>query len=417
MKITHSTHPGYRLNLGMTPVFKTVRIQLSFLGDLSADTVTARALVPYILKATCEKYPSRRALTTQLEQMYAASFGAGVKKIGLTQEIVFDLTILHNRYALGFDNLLQDAFELLSELLFRPRFSDVIFREEVRLLQEYFDSQYDNKMRYAIQSLYDNMYEDEPYRLQPLGQADDLASITLDDVKQAYHAMLAEDAIHINVVGDVDAAEIKDLIDTHLPFGARSKPITALDQSPKPKRANRLIAETQDVLQGKIALGFQLPVYYTTDDYYAAVVYNMLLGGGSESLLFKRIREELNLVYFIGSAYDQYKGSLMIYGGIDTAAYEEVQVEITTVMEAIATGDFDDAALAITKQVLINNLIESFDSQGAMIGRINHLSIFNKTFDTKALIARVEAIDKDDVAKIARLVQADTSFFLKGVTP
>lgn len=416
MKITHNRYPGYRLNLGLTTVFKTVRIQISFLGDLRQDTVTARALVPYLLKATTTKYPSRRALTAQLEQMYAASFGAGVKKIGLTQEIVFDLTVLHNRYATGIDDLLNDAFELLSDVLFRPRFDDVIFREEVRLLQEYFDSQYDNKMRYAIQSLYNNMYEGEPYRLQPLGQAEDLASITLEDVKQAYHAMLAEDAIHINVVGDVDATTIKSLIDAHLPFAPRTKTVIPLDQAQKPDRETRLIAETQDVLQGKIALGFQLPVYYTTDDYYAAVVYNMLLGGGSESLLFKRIREERNLVYFIGSAYDQYKGSLMIYGGIDTAAYDDVLAEVTAVMDAIADGDVDDDAITITKQVLINNLIESFDSQGAMVGRLNHLAIFDKTFDAKALIQRVEAIDKHDVARIAKHVKADTTFFLKGVT-
>lgn len=413
MHITHNNNTVYRVNIGQTEKFKTVKIQLTFLNDLQRETVTKRALLPYLLKAITEKYPTRKDLSIQLESMYSASFNAGVKKIGLAHEIIFDLTLIHNDYAMDSVDLLEEGFVFLNDVLFHPLFNDNIFEEEKRLLDEYFLSIYGNKMRYAVLECTNAMYQGELFLLQAMGVQEDLETLQLQDCIEAYHDMMTTDRISINIIGDVDITDINSRIERHLPFLPRTKQVTLLDTSQKPNRQVQEIIEKQDVQQGKLVLGYQFPAYYLTEDYYHAVVMNMVLGGGPESLLFKRIREQLNKVYFIGSSYDQHKGSLLIYAGINPRDFDEVRREIEKIIQQLTSQTFDDTMLSIAKKTLINGLIESFDSSSSLATRISHLSLFDKTFDSKRLISKIEQTTKEDIASISRLLKLDTIYFLR----
>jgi predicted Zn-dependent peptidase len=414
MKITHTKTSHYTLNIGHTTQFKTIKLQITFNNALQEETVTARALLPYMMKAITKHYKRRKDIQEHLENLYSASFQAGVKKVGLSQEIAFDLTLIDDSYVNPSKPLLEQGFAFLYEVLFQPDFTEKIFLEEKRLLQEYFISIYNNKMRYAMNELHHNMYQGQPYHLQPLGRLEDLESMTLQHIKDAYQSMLKHDTININVVGDVSEAVIKEYIDTYLPFQSNQTPLTLLDTSKRLIQEVNTIVETQDVMQGKFVLGYQLPAYYGTDNYYKAVVFNTLLGGNPESLLFKRIREELNKVYFIGSSYDQYKGSLYIYGGINPEEYDMVIQEISTIIESIKRNDYPKHRLEIAKKTLINGLIESFDSPGSLASRVNHLSLFHKTFDPEQLIQKIQTITELDIQKMASVLQLDTTFFLRG---
>ena len=414
MNITHRKEPNYTLNIGQTDSFKTIKVQVVFLNDLDEKTVTNRSLVPYLLKAVTTNYPTRKDFATHLEDMYAAGFSAGVKKIGLAHEIVFDVTMIDSPYALEGEDMLEEAFALLSEVLLNPLFDTDIFDDEKRLMEEYFLGIYANKMRYTITQLQQTMYNGEPYAVQAMGIEEDVKKLTLEKCISAYRNMLKDDKIHINVVGDVNEDRVKELIRTYLPFSDRDKQIIALDKTDKPEREANHTEIVQDVQQAKLAIGYQFPVFYDSDEYYSAVVFNTLLGGGMESLLFKRIREELNKVYFIGSMYDQYKGSIMIYGGIDAKEYPTVQTEIESILAKIEEQEYSDTSLDIAKRTLINSLIESFDSSGAMASRINHLAIFDKTFDYKKLIQKVERVSKSDISALVKKVSQDVSVLLRG---
>jgi predicted Zn-dependent peptidase len=225
--------------------------------------------------------------------------------------------------------------------------------------------------------------------------------------------MITSDLIHINVVGDVEADLLFPLIDKYLPFSDRIANIRIIDNDQSNHHEPAYIDLVQDVEQGKLAIGYRLPVYYLTEEYYTAVVFNTLLGGGPDSMLFKRIREELNKVYFIGSSYDQYKGSLYIYAGIDASDKEDVVSEISTILGAIQAQEIADEALQIAKTALVQNLIESLDSIGAITSRINHLALFHRTFHQSELIEKIKRVTKEDIANIAKQISFDTLVMLR----
>lgn len=416
MKIIHKQQPGYNLNVAHTTKFKTVKIQMVFSRLFQRDDVTARAMIPYLLRAVSESYPTRRDIQIKLESMYGASFHSGVKKTGLAQELTFDITFIHNDFAIDRVNLLDSIVEFLGDIIFHPRFEETIFREEKRLLEEYFLSIYDNKMRYSFQEIRKAMYADDLYQLEALGVADDLPTLRLQDVIDAYNKMLIQDVVSISVVGDVDVDNMIRLIDTNIPFLVRSNDLMPVDYRTSNRTKPQHLVQTQSIKQAKLVWGYQWPIHYLDHDYYPAIVGSMMLGGHAESILFKRIREELNKVYFIGSSYDQYKGSLYIYAGINESDYDEVQTEIQSIVSAIQTGDFSDEVLHITKTILVSNFYQSLDSSSSICARIHHLALFHRSFNPDELVAKINAVSKADIIRIATQLRLDTTFLLRGET-
>ena len=65
--------------------FKTGRLTAAMLLPLSAETASANAVLPYLLRRSCRRYPTFRALNEKLSSLYGASLQAQVYKLGEVQ--------------------------------------------------------------------------------------------------------------------------------------------------------------------------------------------------------------------------------------------------------------------------------------------------------------------------------------------
>ena len=122
--------PSYTLNMMKTKKFKSTRIHLSFGAQFNEKTVTTRAMIPYLMKAVTQKYPNRSDLILYLESLYSAYFTASVERIGTSHLVFFDMSIIDNHYTLDQENLLEQSFEFIHEVLYNPLFKEATFLEE-----------------------------------------------------------------------------------------------------------------------------------------------------------------------------------------------------------------------------------------------------------------------------------------------
>ena len=404
---------NYTLNMVKTTKFKTNKVQISFKNDLKEETVSKRAILPYLLKAVSKKYHSREKMSAYLENMYAAHFNVSVSKIAKTHGINFDLSFINDQYTLDNEVLFDDALLFMKEVLFNPLFDKAIYIEELRLLKEYFSGIYSNKLKYAINSLNNIMFKDDVYRFSALGESELLEKITLDECLLEYENMLNNDLITITIVGDIDFDIVNAKIRKTFKFTNRKLNLTLIDKSSKPISKVNEIIEILDVKQAKLVIGYRLDAFYKTPDYLKAIIFNTLFGGSGESLLFKEIRDNLGLVYFINSSYDPYKGVLFIVSGIAKADYRKVLETIRNIIEKIINQDYSDEAFEISKTVQVNGVIESLDSISGLASRINRDSLFNNQFNPDELIEKIKMITKDDLSLIAKKMKQDTIFFLR----
>lgn len=405
---------GITYNLLPTKQFKSTRIHISFGNKLSRDTVTERALLPYLLRAISSKYPSRNVLNEKVENMYAAQFSGGSNKIGQSHFINFDINIIDDAYTIDNESLLVEALEFLNEIIFNPLLTEDILQEEKRLMDEYFLSIYNNKLRYAIRKLIKQMFIDEPFSISPMGHQSSLQQITLDDCKKAYHDMLHNDVINISVVGDFDPVEMTTLLDKHLPFKNRTQKLELLEYGNKKITEVTNTFVTQDVTQSKLVLGYRSEIRYMDEDYYPMMLFNQILGGSADSLLHNRIREELSLVYFISSSYSIYKGALFIYAGINYSDYQNTLDEIDNIITSIQNGELEDIHLDIAKKSIMNSIIESFDSNYSLAMKIESQNLFIREKSLEEVKELVQSITKEDIERVANAITLDTTLCLKG---
>jgi len=404
---------NYTLNMVKTTKFKTTRLQLSFANSLNEKTISKRTLLPYLLKAISKKYPSRELMSAYLENMYATRFNVGVSKIAKTHFINFDLSFINDDYTLNNDLLFKDALLFVKEVLFNPYFNEKIFQEELRLMKEYFNSIYANKLKYAVVETNKIMFKDEIYRLSALGEETLLKGITLDDCIAAYHDMITNDMITINIIGDFDFAKIEKEIKTTFPFSERDYIPTLVDKSTKNITKVTKINKKIAIKQSKLVIGYRLNAFYHTSNYLGGILFNTLFGGSGESMLFKEIREKLGLVYFISSSYDPYKSVLFIVSGINKKDYNIVLKTIDKILEKIINQEYNDEELKIAKIMQTNGIIESLDSNIGILSRISRDSLFHDRFDSNKLIEQLNLVTKNDITRIAKSIKKDTVFLLR----
>ena len=87
---------GLNVIIMKTNKFKTTDIVLNFRNYLEPDKITKRALVPYVLKAGSENYPSKKDINKQLEKLYGASLGVSINKQGLLQILTFRMSLVND---------------------------------------------------------------------------------------------------------------------------------------------------------------------------------------------------------------------------------------------------------------------------------------------------------------------------------
>src|SRR5690625_1347777 len=178
----NSNHHALNIHLIPTKKSKTLSIVVKCKAPLERKTVTSRALLSYILQQGTVKYPSEKQLTLKLDELYGAVFNIDCVKKGNDHIISFRLEIANEKYIKNETTIIQEALQLLEEIIFQPNitkqsFPEKIVRREKTILKNKIESIIDDKIAYANIRLIDEMCENELFSVHTYGYVEDLDAI------------------------------------------------------------------------------------------------------------------------------------------------------------------------------------------------------------------------------------------------
>jgi predicted Zn-dependent peptidase len=406
-----------RIHVLPTDRFKTYAVSVFVGRPLSERTVTAIALAPFVLRRGTAALPETKQFRERLDDLYGAGFGFDIYKRGDYQIVQFRMDMIQEEYVRESKSLLKEAIEFVGHALTRPALENGVFRakyveSEKTNLRKRIEAIINDKIRYAAERCIEEMCRDEPYRLRPLGKADDLPSLTPAALHDVYRQWLNEAPIDLYVVGNTTLEEVRTLAETA--FDLPDTPPTVYDRRVEHRTGGdvRRVVERLDVTQGKLNMGLRTYVTYADDDYPAALLYNGILGGFPHSKLFTNVREKASLAYYASSRLDGHKGILTIQSGIDIANYEKAVDIIRRQLEQMAEGAFSERDVALTKAMIANHLRESYDSAFEMIALDFNNVLSGKERTAFSLIEDMEAVDAEAIRRVAEKVKLDTIYFL-----
>ncbi|MEN2766384.1 EF-P 5-aminopentanol modification-associated protein YfmF [Ornithinibacillus xuwenensis] len=408
---------GYNLHLVPNKKFKTINIVVKFKAPLERETITKRALLPYLLQQGPNKYPSRKELQIALDSLYGAVLSIDGGKKGNHHIISYRLEVANEKFIPNESNMVEDAFNLLNEVIFQPNvtnnaFKDATFKRETETLRQKIKAVIDDKMKYANMRLIDEMCEDEAYQLHVHGYEEDLATLNPELIYEYYRTILQEDQVDVYVLGDFDLNDMERIVSSTMKRMKKEKPTSGEENAHTKKEESKEIIDKQNIQQAKLHIGYRTNCRYQDKAYPALQVFNGILGGFPGSKLFVNVREKNSLAYYASSRLESHKGLLLVFSGIAPGDYEKARKIMEEQMEAMMKGDISKQELSETKELIVNQLLETLDNPQGIIEMLYQQVIADVDLSPHQLIESIKKVSINEVKEVGNKIELDTVYLL-----
>lgn len=397
--------------------FKQSCISLQFIRPMCKEEAALNALLPAVLLRGCESARDMRQITLRLDDLYGASVGSLVRRIGDCQTTGFSCNFIEDAFALEGDSVLAPMVAFLGELLLQPVLEQGVFSKdfvesEKRNLILTIEAQLNDKRAYAAGQLFHYMAKADSYGIPRLGEKEQVAAITAKSLYAHYQKLLRESPVEIFYVGSKPACQVAEqmrLLFANIRRTARPMP----RQMPFCDGGKENITESLEVSQGKLCMGFVTPITIGDPRYCAMQVLNMIFGGGMTAKLFMQVREKLSLCYDISSSFYGRKGIMTVSSGIDFDKKDQVQKKVQELLSDCAAGSISQEELDSAKNALISSLQGTHDSPGAIENFYSTAAISGLGMTPEEYIENISQVRISQVAEAAATVSLHSVYFLK----
>jgi predicted Zn-dependent peptidase len=273
----------------------------------------------------------------------------------------------------------------------------------------------------AAEAFQELLYDNFAYAHSTIGSMEDLNAATIEDVAQFFTTYYAPNNAVLSLVGDFESRAARRLIEKHfggIPRQPAPPPVDMSEPQQKEERraamADPLARLTQVRIAYKIGFG-------NTPDTYAMQVLAGVLDRGQSSRLYRSLVHGKRLVASIGAGVDERRGpgalyiTAMVLPGKDPAEVEAAIYEEIERLQRELPADWEMEKIKNTTRAGYLGSIRSAQSRATM------LSTYKVYYDDPNLIntrlARMSAVTKQDVQRVARTYLQPSSRTVMVVTP
>jgi predicted Zn-dependent peptidase len=304
-------------------------------------------------------------------------------------------THIHARFL---DEHTEDAFDLMAEMMLGPTFPDIDSEREVVLeeIAMYEDEPSDRVHDFLAEAV----FGEHPLGRRVLGDSQVIASIPVPKIADYHRDRYVAGNLVVAAAGHLDHDRIVELTDRLVspPAGAVPSPNGG---EPSPER--RLRFHSKDTEQYHICFG--APGISRADDRrFALAVVDSAFGGSVSSRLFREVREKRGLAYAVGSYSEQYldRGTVAMYVGTREENVAEACDIIGRELAGLRDGGIHGDELDRAKEHVKGRMVLSMESNAARMSRVARAVLFDlPLLSIDEMLARVDAVGADDVAKFA----------------
>ena len=416
---TYELFPGVTLRCFRDHRFRQGALSIQLVRQHCREEAAMNALIPTVLLRGCKSCPDLRAITNRLDELYGASVGTMVRRVGDYQTTGLYSSFLEDRFAMNGDRILQPMVEFLGQLLLEPLteaggFDRSFVAGEKKNLVATIESELNDKRAYAMGKLLRTMCRADSFGIPRLGDKESVAAVDAKTLYDHYRHILRTSPIELFYVGSTEGQTVASLLKQMLAAIDRDY-VNLKPQSPFCDAGESDISEPMDAAQSVLCMGFVTPITGDNADFAAMQVLNNIFGAGMTSKLFVQVREKQSLCYAIGSGYYGTKGIVTVSAGIDKEKEQQVRQEVLNQLEACRRGEITAEELNAAKEAIISSLRGVHDSPGSIESYYATHRLTGAFRSPKAYMEEVQAVTMDAVVAAANTLRLHTTCFLKGV--
>ena len=414
--------PGVFLSHLRSDKFKTACMSVNLLTQLRRETASMNALIPAVLRRGTTRYPDMEKLSARLDELYGAAIEPVIRRVGEVHCLGFFASFPEPTFLPRGENLLGEMCGLMAQMLLSPvtrgglLLPQYVDSEKEKLL-DLIRSRVNDKRSYAVQRCLEEMCCYEDFAVSRFGSIEEAEGIHYKKLTRHYRELLRTSPAELFYCGQAPLAEVEQALReafAGMPRGEVNFDIGTEIRMNAVEAEPRYYEERMDVTQGKLVLGFRLGECMEDPDRAAIHVFNALYGSGATSKLFLNVREKLSLCYYASSAVVLRKGLMLVSSGISFEKLAAARAEILAQLEAVKNGDITDEELLWAKRAVASDLRATMDSQGELEGYWLSQALDGLEYSPLMLAELAEDVTKEDVMAVARSVELDLVYFLRG---
>ncbi len=393
--------------------FKTVHISFYFVEKIEVDAYAYRFLLARLLTTYTKTFDTKKKLIDTFAKLYGAYITNQVFTLGQYHILKFTLVCPNPSY-IEDPSYTDELLYLIKELFFdRPLFKEDMFEEVKRFAIQYITTRKDRRFEYAREQFMNYTFKNHAYGYPISGDLDTIKSMSVTELYDYYENYFLKNHVRIYVSGHLDTTILSKL--------ESLKPYASIDhlKALKVPTIKKILSKHEEVLpmgQAIFFFAYHMPYDRRDELYVAAQLTSIILGGYPESILFKKIREELMLAYDIEAHYEYDKKHLFIYAGVNL---EEKQLAYDQIIDLVNNFIFDgtdDVQLRKAKDFLKNQVLSSLDHQNVYTSRYFMSDIFQMDESLDEFLSKIDSVDLNDIKKVASSLLLSTTYTLSGDT-
>ena len=407
----------YRLHMIKTKKFKTVSVKVIFSTTVKKEEITIRNFLADILTYSTSKYKTHKEMTIALQDLYAMNIFSNCYRIGKFYNTDISASFLNEKYTE--EGMFEKSIKTLSEIIFNPNvtnkeFDGSSFDIIKRMSFNQIEGIKENTRKLSLIKMLENMGKDEIYSYHSFGYIDDLDKITPSNLYTAYKNLLEKSKIDIFVLGDIDFNVTKKIIEENFKFNTlKKKKEEFIIYHNKFRKTPKKIKEEFKISQSKLSIGCKIGYINDFDRNYVLPLYSIILGGGSDSKLFKEVRENNSLCYYISASANKLDSILFITSGISSNNFDKTVKLTKKAMKDMKKGDFTEDDIEKAKIQYITMLEELKENPFQIISSYYSMEMLNyESIEERE--KKIMAVNHEQIKELSSKIYIDTIYLLKG---
>lgn len=414
--VNYELNNHVKLHVIETKKYKNTTISVRLLLPLEEDKVSSRSLLAMLMSNRTKNYPTVNALTQYLDSNYGMGLSMNTFSIGSGHLFDIQCNAIDPFYLNG-ESLLTKQVEMLQEVLWNPLldengfFNDDLWQEAKMILKSKILRRMDDPSSFAIDLNNKLVGKGSTFAISAFGDVEDVDGITKESTKQAYLDLLSLSKVDVFVIGDVCADEVYELLSKYS-FSNKVDPtsIDILYQWNEIEKVEK--EEEKEIDQSIVILTWYTGIDASDPLFYALKLGNIILGGDSNSLMFKKIREENSYCYSVFSSIYSMDKILIGYAGISYENKDATVSLMKEMMSKVQEGDFDDQ-LETAKLLYINNLRSQCDTKSGLLNFVYQQDLVGLNNTLETVIEKIQSVSKEQVMQAMRSCELIGEFALK----
>jgi predicted Zn-dependent peptidase len=299
------------------------------------------------------------------------------------------------------DEHLSIAFDVLADLVLRPKLQSADIKKERQVVLEEIKMDLDNP-EYLLHDLFTRgFWPNHPLGRPILGTPETVRKFDGEALRSRFHKWFAPDHILVTAAGNVTHQQVMKLVNRE--FG-HLKPRHTHENETVPTAAAPIHLESKrDLEQVHLCVGVpSFPIAH--ERRFAVAVLNNLLGGGMSSRLFQNIREKQGLAYAVFSELTPYSdaGLLSVYAGTAKETIGKVLDLTIAEFRAMKESPVTEEELRRAKNHLKGSLMLSLESTSSRMSNLARQEMYFHRFSSlDEILSSIEAVTREEVQSIA----------------